>query len=391
MTPADVRVALPKLFLWSEAGRIQEYPEALSRAQAGRIYTRIEVERELFDIVPTMEFRSGAPRGRRTDGIVNTRGIERSGKRFRINGIDLFRKKGKGWIATEAGLRLGEAFRMDPRGKEWEFALTRQVLEREPRTRLIVALLLQDFTVDVAVAGTTPIGSLGIVSPEGHVVEIGWRDCAAFNQLLGEHSETALGPYWRADLTTLGGIGPICWEGMHGGDPSTDHLSTALKKVLGLFLHVGLLDGGGRCWRLNPERIHFVLGSEILNTFGPIRQVVPEVFTQDQAFFRALADTADPEGYVIVSRLADRFGELMGVAQPDRASALDAFARAAMYHDRLRVLERHAGQPRMGRGLFGENESRRVRMDFHFHDSTDLRSSEQETAQQIPSKESGEE
>jgi hypothetical protein len=391
MTAADVRVALPKLFLWNEAGRIQEYPEALSRAQAGRVYTRIEVERELFDIVPTMEFRSGAPRGRRTDGIVNTRGIERSGKRFRINGIDLFRKKGKGWIATAAGLKLGEAFRTDPRGKAWEFALTRQLLEREPRTRLIVALLLQDFTVDVLVAGTTPTGSLGIVSPEGRLMEIGWRECTEFNRLLREYSETALGPYWRADLVALGGDGPILWEGMHGGDPSTDHLSTALKKVLGLFLNVGLLNGGGRCWRIDPERIQTELGGEILNTFGPIRQVVNEVLTEDQAFSRALADTADPEGFVIVSRLADRFGELLGVAQPDRTTALDAFARAAIYHDRLRILERHTGQPRMGRGLFGENETRRVRLDFHFQGSPDFRSSEQPTAQQLTGKESGEE
>ena len=35
----SVPLALPKLFLWSEPGRIQEYPEALSRAQAGRTYT----------------------------------------------------------------------------------------------------------------------------------------------------------------------------------------------------------------------------------------------------------------------------------------------------------------------------------------------------------------
>ena len=107
MSEKAPRIALPKLFLWSEPGRFQEYPEALSRAQAGRSYTRVEVERELFDIAPTLAFKGGALRGRRTDGIINAQGLERSGERYRINGIDLLRKTKTGIIPTSAGLDLG--------------------------------------------------------------------------------------------------------------------------------------------------------------------------------------------------------------------------------------------------------------------------------------------
>ncbi len=42
------KVALPKLFLWNDPTRYQEFPEALSRAEEGRVYTRQEIEQELF-------------------------------------------------------------------------------------------------------------------------------------------------------------------------------------------------------------------------------------------------------------------------------------------------------------------------------------------------------
>jgi hypothetical protein len=143
MMPSGIRIALPKLFLWSETSRIQEYPAALARAVPGRTYTRLEVERELFDIIPTLEFKGGAPRGRRTDGIVNSYGLERTGDRFRINGIDLLKRQNDGLTATESGLRLGELFRDDPAGRDWVVLLARQIVLREPRTRLLISLLLK--------------------------------------------------------------------------------------------------------------------------------------------------------------------------------------------------------------------------------------------------------
>ena len=106
-----VRIALPKLFLWSEAARIQEYPEAASRAEPGRVYSRADLERVVFDIAPTMEFKGGAPRGKGTDGVINTYGMERSGARYRINGISLFERVDKGLRATAEGVELGKAFR----------------------------------------------------------------------------------------------------------------------------------------------------------------------------------------------------------------------------------------------------------------------------------------
>jgi len=365
MTPNGVRIALPKLFLWSETSRIQEYPAALARAVAGRIYTRLEVERELFDIVPTLEFKGGAPRGRRTDGVVNSYGLERSGDRFRINGIDLLRRQGNGLKATESGLQLGEQFRCDPAGKAWVIVLARQILVREPRTRLLISLLLKGYSLEVSVVGTTPTGNLSLVDTHGAAIPIPSRDCIVFNDLLAANAEVALGPSWRDEIASGGGFGPVHWEGVQGGTPSLNDLPVALKKSLAVLFHIGLFTGHGQEWRLDAEDVQGTFGGDVLDGFGIAPPPAQIEFPPDQAFARALAELQDPDGFVIVSRVAESFGGLLGIPGGDRPFALDQFVRAAMYDDRLRVLERHAGQPRMGRGLFGENDSRRVRIDFH--------------------------
>lgn len=365
MSEKAFRIALPKLFLWSEPGRFQEYPEALSRAETGRSYTRVEVERELFDIAPTMAFKGGALRGRRTDGIINAQGLERSGERYRINGLDLLRKTRTGIVATSEGLEIGRLYREAPDSDEWPRALARQILLREPRTRLLVGLLLQGAELEVGLAGATPTGGVAVVGVQGIRTAIAQRESAEFNELLLQHAELALGPCWRADLASCGLEGQVHFEGVQGDAPSTNDLPTALKKALAVLFHVGAFDGDGQRWTMDPEHLAEVLGSEVASSFGVDAAARSTKRTDDDAFARALAETMDNDGFVIVSRLADRFGELLAVPGPERALVLDSFVRGAMYHERLRVLERHSGQPRMGRGLFGESESRRVRIEFH--------------------------
>ena len=365
MSEKAPRIALPKLFLWSEPGRFQEYPEALSRAQAGRSYTRVEVERELFDIAPTLAFKGGALRGRRTDGIINAQGLERSGERYRINGIDLLRKTKTGIIPTSAGLDLGRQYREAADGDEWARALARQLLLREPRTRLLVGLMLQGAELEVGVAGATPTGSVALLDGQGKRTALAQRESAEFNELLALHGDMALGPFWRADLADVGLHGAVHFEGVQGDAPSTNDLPTALKKALAVLFHVGVFDGDGERWTTDPERIAESLGASVSSSFGIETTPRSVKRTDDDAFAQALTETTDGDGFVIVSKLAERFGELLAVPGPERVIVLDSFVRGAMYHERLRILERHSGQPRMGRGLFGESDSRRVRIEFH--------------------------
>ena len=171
-TGSFVRIALPKLFLWSEPARIQEYPEAVSRAKPGRVYSRAELEREVFDIAATMQFKGGAPRGKGTDGVINTYGLERSGSRFRINGINLFERVSKGFRLTHEGIDLGRRFREADRDAKWARALARQLLRREPRTRLVIGLCMRGWQLGVTAPAGIPTGAVSLTSPHGDLVSV---------------------------------------------------------------------------------------------------------------------------------------------------------------------------------------------------------------------------
>lgn len=358
-----IRIALPKLFLWSEAARIQEYPEAASRAVPGRLYSRADLERVVFDIAPTMEFKGGAPRGKGTDGVINTYGMERRGARYRINGINLFERVDKGLRVTPEGVELGKVFCEAEVDVDWSRALAKQLLRREPRTRLVIGLCLAGWQLGVEVPSGIPTGALSITSPEGDVFEIAQRNCDSFNALLHDNTELALGPYWRADLLALGETAAVVWEGVQGRTPSTSDLPIALKKALAVFFHIRAFDGGPSTWCLDAGGLADALELKDLVEFG-FEVVTPVRLTDDEAFARALRDSTDADGFLIVSQLAERFGELLRVPDEDRSAILDSYIRTAMYHDYLRVLDRHPGQPRMGRGLFGEPGARRVRIEF---------------------------
>lgn len=380
MTTNQVRIALPKLFLWSEAARIQEYPKAASRAEPCRVYMRAELERKVFDIAATMEFRGGAPRGKGTDGVINTYGLERSGSRYRINGINLFERVNKGLRLTSEGIELGTAFRDAEADANWVRILARQIMRREPRTRLVIGLCLAGWRLGVEARGGIPTGPLTLTSPQGETLAVTKCNCHGFNKLLYDNAELALGPDWRTELTGLGESGPVTWEGVQGSAPSTNNLPTALKKALAVFFHLRAFNGGPSVWGLDASGLADALAMGDLAELG-FDVAAPARLSDDEAFARALRDSADAQGFLIVSRLAERFGELLGVPTEDRDAVLDGFARNAMYHDQLRVLDRHPGQPRMGRGLFGEPGARRLRVEFMpIHMNAQAQTAEQDPA-----------
>jgi len=72
----------------------------------------------------------------------------------------------------------------------------------------------------------------------------------------------------------------------------------------------------------------------------------------------------DCEGYAIASALTDKFGELCQTQIEERNEALDQFALESMYDDRLVIESYHTGQPRMGHGLFGDSNCRRLKIEF---------------------------
>lgn len=357
-------VALPKLFLWNDPTRYQEYPEALARAEEGRVYTRQEIEQELFDITPTLTFKKdGKPRGRGTDGIVNAMGFERFGQRLCVNGLDLIRKTDHGFVVSEAGLELGRTYKNSAESNQWLHLLARNLLLREPRTRLLIGLMHKGWLLQVDVFNKFPKSQMSFIGPEKVRLDITSKDCQQFNDMLFEYAELALGPLWIAELTEHGLTLPIEWCGIRVDQPSIKDLSSAIKKSFGLLFYIGIFSDEGNGWAFDTDHAGRLLGHDVLESFG-VSAAGGQGKSMDELFLEALRHTTDSEGYTIASALADKFGELCQTPVEERGEALDQFAREAMYNDRLVIKSYHTGQPRMGRGLFGDSNYRLLKIEF---------------------------
>ena len=263
------KVALPKLFLWNDQTRYQEYPEALARAEEGRVYTRQEIEQKLFDITPTLTFKKdGKPRGRGTDGIVNAMGFERFGQRLCVNGLDLIRKADNGFMVSEAGLELGNSYKSSAESDQWLHLLARNLLLREPRTRLLIGLMLKGWLLQVDVFNKFPKSQMSFIGPEKARLDITSKDCRQFNDLLAEHAELALGPLWIAELSEHGLSLPIEWCGIRVDQPSIKDLSSAIKKSFGLLFYIGIFSDEGNGWVVDTDHAGQLLGHDVLESFG---------------------------------------------------------------------------------------------------------------------------
>ena len=362
---ASSKVALPKLFLWNDPTRYQEYPEALSRAEKDRVYTRLEIELKLFDITPTLTFKkNGKPRGHGTDGIVNAMGFERFGQRLCVNGLNFIQKTDEGFVVSDIGIELGTAYGAAANNDKWLHLLARQLLLREPRTRLLFGLMLKGWTLQVDIFNKFPKGQMSFTSLDGLRLEITSKDCMQFNNFLLDYAELALGPLWILELTGKGLDLPIEWCGIRVDQPSIKDLSSAIKKSFGVLFYIGLFYEANQGWMVDTDLADQLLGKDVIESFGVISGSSGQNKSTEDLFTQALKQTIDKDGYTIASVLADKFGELCRTPADERETELDRFIRKAMYEDRLIIESYHTGQPRMGRGLFGDSNSRRLKIEF---------------------------
>jgi hypothetical protein len=150
---------------------------------------------------------------------------------------------------------------------------------------------------------------------------------------------------------------------MRVDQPSVKDLSSAIKKSFGLLFYIGIFSDEGNGWSVDTDHVGRMLGHDVLESFG-VSASGGQGKSKDELFLEALRQTMDGEGYAIASALADKFGELCQTPVEEREEALDQFARESMYDDRLVIESYHTGQPRMGRGLFGDSNCRRLKIEF---------------------------
>jgi len=370
-------LGLNKLFLWSEAERFQTYPQAMARLTPGRTYTRRQVAEELFGLSYT---RDGIPR--RKDLLTNLFGALQIGNdKLLLRGINLFRrftlngphqvsgitKWGKAtdeWLPTKAALQLGAAYQQEPGGMSWQRLLAEQLARYEPRTRVLLHLLAHGHTLRFEspgyFAGSTQRAELVSQNTYALFGEGG----AAFNRLLFEHAGIAIGPWWRTEIEAMGFelADEVVLEGAMNRPPSTNRINSAIKTALYVFYTLHILVQDNVDWYVDTDALARRLAPEVGRDLLGEAYVIHDLSDEWRQLAFAVDELSDERGFVIASEAASRWGQLADLPLANRTPAFDALVRRGIFESRVELVDRHPGQPRMGRGLFDDDNMRMIKL-----------------------------
>lgn len=372
------RLGLTKLFLWSEAERFQTYPQAIARLTPGRAYTRQQIGVELFGLTYT---RGRKPR--RENLLSNLFGVLQIGQdKLLLRGINLFRRvtpngshrvsgitvweqASDEWEPTQAALQMGDAYRQSPDDLRWKRLLAEQLARYEPRTRVLLHLLSHGYALRFEspgyFAGNTQRAQL---MGEG-TYELFGEKGVAFNRLLFDHVEVAIGPWWREEIEVAGFelVEDYRLEGAMNRPPSTNYVNSALKTALYVFCALGILVSDDGAWSIDAEALAQHLNPETASDLLGKAYVRPLDLSDEWVRLAYVVDElADERGFVVASEAAERWGELTDLPPGGRVTAFDTLTRRGIFEERIEVLDRHPGQPRMGRGLLDDDNMRMVKL-----------------------------
>jgi len=356
-------IGLNKLFLWMEAERLETFPEAFTKLAAGQTYSKEELV-ILYGLIYRGDDKSSHPV--RSDFLRNFYGLEIiSSTKVGIHGINALEEVEPGiYRPTQAAIAIGQAYRERDQAL-WMPALAQLIARYEVRTRLMLYLLGKGggrltFPKDEFFGPRS--GGAQVTLANGASVALFVEQARGFNELLQKYRWQALGPFWTEEITNKGYeiAHDFCFEGLRDPQPSANKLNSRIKCSLFLFKYLDVLISQGGEWILNPGQATTVLGEEIAQDFVNI-EFDHSPLQRLQTWQTELKDTL---GFVVIADLVKRWAEykLLPISQAE--VEFDAWVRQQIYHARIRVLEPHAGQPRLGRGLFGDETARKIRFEI---------------------------
>jgi hypothetical protein len=373
------RLGLNKLFLWQEAERYQTYPRALARLREGQTYTRRQIAEELVGLA----YEGGKDKPLRENQLKNLFGLVQIGQdKLLLKGINLFRRvtpQGRNdslrpnlwesaddeWAPTEEALHLAEAYRQQPNGVRWQQLLAEQLVRYEPRTRVVVYLLSHGQHLQFEKKGFF-VGNTQTAQLVGDTrYDLFADNCAAFNLVLCGNLDIAIGPWWRAEIERAGFelSEEFKLEGALKRPPSTNYLNSALKTALYVFYALDILIEDDDGWYIDTDAFAQNLSPELTRDLLGEAFVPPPDLSDDWIrLAHVVATLADERGFVVASEAANQWGELTGLPPNERWPAFDSLVRRGIFEDRVQLLERHLGQPRLGRGLFDDDNMRLIKL-----------------------------
>jgi hypothetical protein len=350
----------------------------MAKLTADRTYTRQQIGAELFGLTY-----GGSAKPRRESVLANVFGmIQVAPDKLLLRGINLFRRVTPNgshvvagmkvweratdeWLPTEAALRLGESYHLDPNGIGWQQVLVDQIARYEPRTRLLINLLSHGYQLRFESSGYFS-GRTWLAQLVGEKTYPLFSDKGiAFGRLLNDHIEVGIGPWWRQEIESSGFEleARFKLEGAMNRAPSMNDVSSALKASLRVFASLGILTENEHGWSVNVEVAARRLNPEVTGELlGRSHEDILDLSSEWQRLSHVVKTLADEQGFIVVSEAADHWGELSDFPLGERLGVFDSLLRRGIFEGRIEVLDRHPGQPRMGRGLFDDDNMRMIKL-----------------------------
>ncbi len=371
------RLGINKLFLWSEAARYQTYPKAMARLIQGRVYTRQQIGEDLFNLSY-----SSRRKPHREHVLTNLFGLlQIADDKLLLRGINLFKRVTPNgchivsgmkvwervtdeWIPAEAAVELGKVYHSDPADNRWRQLLAEQLARYEPRVRLLLYLLSHGAQLEFASPGYFSGNTQNTKLITDKPYELFGQHGAAFNPLLFEYGDTAIGPWWHTEIEGAGFdlVPNFKIEGAMNRPPSISHINSSLKTALYIFVELGILCTRNGTWQVDGDRFGQHLSPELTSELIGPQFTKPDLSNDWKRLAHVVTTLADQQGFVIASEAVSYWGELTDLPMREWPTAFDALVRRGIFEGRVEVLDRHLGQPRMGRGLFDDDNMRMVKL-----------------------------
>jgi len=357
------KIGLNKLFLWMEAERLESYPEAFAKLKLDKCYTKDSLV-EAFGLIYKDDNTSLHPV--RSDFLRNFYGLEiNNTTKVSIRGINALEEIELGvYRPTAEAIDIGQAY-LQRDETRWATGLAKMIARYEVRTRLFLYLLGKAGGRLAFPHGEFfgfRSGSAEVFFPNEKKVALFADSARGFNELLQTYHWNALGPFWAEEIQKNGLEITLdfTFEGLREPSPSTNKLNSRLKSSLFLMKYLGILECQAGEWIINPLQATTILGEAIAQDFVKI-EFDHSPLHQLTSWQNALQDIT---GFVVVSDLVQRWAQSKSLPIPQAESEFDAWIRQQIYHGRVRILAIHAGQPRLGRGLYGDENARKIRFEI---------------------------
>lgn len=354
------KIGLSKLFLWMEAERLESYPETFSKFSANSLYTKKTLATNTIGLI-----KNEAGEFVRDDFLINLFGMERkSDNKILIRGINALQKvSDEFYKPSQMAIEIGQAYHQNNK-TVWLNGFAKMIACFEIRTRLMLYLLGKAgyslfFPTDRFFGMGTSRAEL---HGHGNTIQLFANTGHEFNTLLQQHRWTALGPWWADEIhaSEMEITNDFMFEGLRDPQPPTNKLNDRIKNSMFLMKYLDILVDQAGEWVVNPVQATAIFGEEVAQDFVEIAYVHGPI----QHLQQWKSDIQDALGFVVVADLVQRWGKYKVLTITQAEQDFDEWMRLQIYQGRVRILETHAGQPRLGRGLFGDDTARKIRFDM---------------------------